>query len=248
MTPRYVAWSFRGCVPAVLATWCLLLWAPSDLRAQTPPRTKLFDGQWSLDFFAATRPGGETQRVGMSTLSPLNLLFRAVRSDFRVAEDGKVNWTERTNGQWHSDVVATMDSGQRSIASQTTEPLLKAKGTVDDQRKLTLTLRWSHGSGPFIGGLGTTGGTLTVSADGETLTIKSDDGTVSLPHKYLTTEWTLQPASIEQQEQGPDMIREVTTYKARRQGTLNEWGSGPLPVVERIEVKQIRQLKLVPRG
>ena len=203
------------------------------------------------------KPGGETHRVGTITLSPQNLLFQVARSDFHVGEDGKFQWMERATGQWHSDTISTDDLGQRSISVQDTEPLLLADGAVtlvdspagDEKTKtLKLTLKWSHGSGTFIGGMGNVTGTLAVSADGQTLTISSDKGTVSLPHKYLTTEWTLTPKSVEREEEGPDAIREVTTFEVRRQGTLNDWGSGPLPVAERLEVKQIRHLKLVPRG
>lgn len=115
-----------------------------------------FDDRWSLEYFVATKPGGETHR-----------------------------WTERASGQWHSDTISTDDAGQRSVSVQDTEPLLAANGTVtiadsaagDEKTKtLKLTLKWSHGSGQM-------------------LTITSDKGTVSLPHKYLTTQWTLTPTS-----------------------------------------------------
>jgi hypothetical protein len=224
--------------------------------AAEPIRSAVFEGQWYLEYIVATKLGGETQQVGNLTLSPINLSFRAGRGDFRVADDGTFNWTERTDGQWHSDVVVTDSAGQRSFPAETTEPLLTVEGTVvvttndsgEDEKKLTLTLKWTHGSGTFIRGDGATGGVLIVSPDGTTVTSISSDGSASWPAKYLTTEWTLTPISVERREEGPDVLREVTTFKSRRQSTLNEWGSGPLPVIERIEVKQIRHMKLVPRG
>jgi hypothetical protein len=235
----------------------LIAFHPGKTSQGAEPNPNPFEGQWSLEYFVATKPGGETHQVGILTLSPINLLFQVARSEFQVGEDGKFNWTERSGGQWHSDTVSTDSLGQRSISVQDTEPLLVADGTItlvdaamgDEKTKsLELKLKWSHGSGTFIGGVGNVTGTLAVSGDGQTLTVTSDKGAVSMPHTYLTTQWTLTPKSVEREEEGPDMIREVTTFQARRQGTLSDWGSGALPVVERIEVKQIRHLKLVPRG
>lgn len=62
--------------------------------------------------------------------------------------------------------------------------------------------------------------------------------------RYFKSDWKLQPTSIEQQEEAPDVIREVTTYEGRRE--IRE-ADGP-PLTERLRVRQVRYLNLVPRG
>jgi hypothetical protein len=219
----------------------------TTLLAQAP-RERPFAGRWSLEFSASTRPGGATLQAGPITISPQNLHFQAHHREFTVSDDGKFDWTERTNGQWHSDATTIDSAGQRSFPSQTNEPLLKVEGQLDRQRKLTVTLRWSHGSGPFLAGDGVTPGSLSVSADGDQVTVFFKGHSSSHATRYLTTEWALPPPLIERQELSPDMVRETATYSARRERTLNEFGAGPLPVIERVRVQQVRQLKLVPRG
>ncbi len=216
--------------------------APAAL-AQAP-RERLFDGLWSLEFSAATKPGGETLAAGAGTISPQNLLFDAQHRDFEISEEGRFAWTENADGQWHSDSRLIV-GGQSSHPSQTNQPLLVATGQLDRQRKLTLTLRWTHGSGPFLSGDGRPG-SLVVADD--QVTVFFQGLTSSHPVRYLTTQWSLTPQSIEREEVSPDVIRETAVYSASRQRALPDFQPSPLPVKETLRVKQVRQLKLVPRG
>ena len=84
----------------------------------------------------------------------------------------------------------------------------------------------------------------TVSGQGNTISIAGAGGTVTVPLPVVPSIWELKPTSIETQDLGPDQQREIVTYRGRRQATTK---SG-FPVTEHIEVIQIRQLKLVPRG
>jgi hypothetical protein len=229
---------------------CLVVLAllPAAGAVGQAPRDRPFDGKWSLEFFAATRPGGETLHAGALTISPQNLQFEASRGDFRVDVDGKFSWTEGTSGQWRQDATVTDSLGQRSYPSQSNEPILKATGRVDRQRKLTLTLEWTAGNGWFVAGDGVSTGTLSVPADGSQVTVFFKGHSSQAPSRLLTSEWTLSPESVRREEISPGSIRETVTYSARRQRTLGEFGAGPLPVVERIRVQQVRQLKLVERG
>jgi hypothetical protein len=231
---------------ALLLTAVGLMAGVKPLEAQAP-RERLFAGKWTLEFSADTRPGGETLRAGTITISPQNLHFAASRGEFAVSDAGQFSWLERTSGQWQSDATLIDSGGQRSSPSQTNEPLLKAAGQLDRQRKLTLTMQWTHGSGPFAAGDGTPG-VLTVSADGGLVTTMFKGRTVSYPSKYLTTEWTLAPTSITKRDISPNEQEERAVYSASRRRTLNDFGAGPLPVGETIRVEQVRPLKLVPRG
>jgi hypothetical protein len=218
----------------------------SRLPGQMPDRHP-FEGLWTLTYSAATKPGGETLSTAIgSIISPQNLAFTATHTDFTVSEDGKFGWLERKNGYWHSDARHIV-GGLSSHPTQTDEPLLVASGQLDRERKMKLTLRWSHGSGGFTAGDGRPGA-LFVSDDGSQVTVFFLGRSTTHATQYLTTEWTLAPISIEREEVSEYEIKEIARYSARRQRTLSEFGAGPLPVNESIRVEQIRQMKLVPRG
>jgi hypothetical protein len=228
---------------AALACLCLM---NARLCGQMPDRHP-FEGLWTLTYSAATKPGGETLPTAIgSVISPQNLAFTATHADFKVSEEGKFSWLERKDGYWHSDSRHIV-GGLSSHPTQTDEPLLVASGQLDRERKMKLTLRWSHGSGGFTAGDGRPG-TLFVSADGSQVTVFFEGRSSTHATAYLTTEWTLAPISIERVVVSEDEIKEIARYSARRQRTLTDFGAGPLPVNESIRVEQIRKMKLVPRG
>ena len=66
------------------------------------------------------------------------------------------------------------------------------------------------------------------------------------PHELVWPELTSTRTSRE--EISPDVIVERTDYRATRQGTLRVGPGQEVPVTERIEVKHVRHLNLVPRG
>jgi hypothetical protein len=230
----------------VIATVVVSVALPATTTDGQEPDERLFEGAWSLEFSAATRPGGETLPAGVGTISPQNLLFSARHREFSVSEDGRFAWTERSDGQWHSDARLIV-GGQSSHPSQTNEPLLVASGQLDRRRKLTLKLAWTHGSGPFLSGDGT-GGALVVSAAADQVSVFFLGKTSTHPVRFLTSEWTLTPQSIEREEVGRDVVRETVQYAARRRQTLTDFQPSPLPVNESIRVRQVRPMKIVPRG
>jgi hypothetical protein len=65
-----------------------------------------------------------------------------------------------------------------------------------------------------------------------------------VPHEVTWPE--LRSTSVSREELSPDVIVEKTIYRASRQGTMR--APEEVPVTERIEVKHVRYLKLVPRG
>jgi hypothetical protein len=64
------------------------------------------------------------------------------------------------------------------------------------------------------------------------------------PHEVT---WSVSSTNTTREEIAPDVILERTSYQASRQGTLRALGQ-EIPVTERIEVKHVRYLNLVPRG
>lgn len=204
-----------------------------------------YDGQWSLEFGVATKPGGETTMIAEVTRT-INLSFQAVKSSFQVDKSGTFAWEEREHGLFHSDQTLIDRLGHTAHPGETQQPVLRAKGQVVDKetRALKLTLEWTGGNGSFVDGRG--GGTLSTTADPNTITVT---GVVSgtAPWVSTTSKWELKPSKIERQDLGPDEQREVVTYKARRTTNVPFWLRDQ-SATEHIEVIQVRQLKLVPRG
>ncbi len=227
-----------------LATSCVTVGSVS-LVAQEKASPKIpYEGVWTLTFRVATKPGGEILELPGVTATPMNLVFQATKQSFAVENDGQFKWEERNDGQFHSDTRLIDKLGQESYPGQTTGPLLKAAGQLDAERKLKLQFTWSHGSGRFVDGVG--GGTLSVSLDGKTVTTSGAAGSWTRPQYFYNSTWELSPASIKREELGPDVVRETATYTNRRQAKL-PWGTS-LPVVEEVEITQVRYLELVPRG
>jgi len=97
------------------------------------------------------------------------------------------------------------------------------------------------------------GGTIKASADGSTQTYfpvgRPTSPPIRVPHPLVV--WELKPVSIERQDLGPDQQREIVTYKASRgvkaPAAWHVPGDGNLSIMH-IEIRQVRELKLVPRG
>jgi hypothetical protein len=215
--------------------------------ADEPPPSddSVFEGQWSLEFSVSTKPGGATYQLASMTVSPHNLGFQAVRSDFEVNKEGTFAWEEREHGLYHSDTTLIDRAGQHSYPAQTQQPILRARGQVAKKtRTLTLHMDWSGGDGQFSDGRG--GGSMSASADGGTWTISGAKGSFTIPVKYWQSDWELKPTRVEREETSAGVQTETVTYSATRQTQL-PW-SAPLPVLERLEVIQVRHLELVPRG
>lgn len=217
------------------------------------PDNSLFDGQWSLSLQISTRPGGETLEGNNVVTSPFYVQITAENPSFTVSQEGKFSWDGRDSGRSKVVKHGIYPRGVTDDVSEQTRVLLKAQGTVSEQRVLTMDPQWTIGAGQFTN-INNRGviyiGSYTVSDDGGTLTIRGTTNvspsvqTYSAPVSYEGKPWELAPASIEEREIAPDVIREEATYRAQRQGTY----AGTVPVTERIEIKQIRYLKLIPRG
>jgi hypothetical protein len=203
-------------------------------------------------FREATPPGGLfAQTIGFDTTQ--NRLFTAVKSPFHVDKNGAFSWIERNNTYFHHDSFYAWKGGVRASLSWDQQGVLKATGQVIDTKTRTLKLtveRWP-GSGRFMDRYG--GGTITVSADGHTQTYFPVGRPTSppIPNPHPPFVWGLKPVSIERQDLGPDQQREIVTYKGSRgvkgPAAWHILGDGNW-ATEHIEIRQVPELKLVPRG
>jgi hypothetical protein len=240
----------RCAIPAA-ALVAVALWLP-PAAGQPPAARNPNAGEWALEFRVFTRPGGEVLTYAGDT-QRFNLAFQVANESFAVAADGALNWEQRDGGQLHVDDYSAL-LGRTWIQDQ--QPMLRLKGQVaattgepqpgrTDQRKLSLELAWTGGSGQGIDHNGRPFVT-TLSADGNQWT--TSGYTRGAP--YTNSLWELTPASVELEEIARDTIRETTTFRASRQTTLTDFMAPGIsvPVTERIEIKQVRYPRLVPRG
>jgi hypothetical protein len=232
---------------------CVLCCSAAAARADDagPSAESVFDGLWSLEFRNASQPGGTfAQTTAYETTQ--NMLFTASKNRFRVDKNGTFSWIERDNPFFHADSFYAYKNGTTASLSWDQEAVLKVTGQVVDTKTRTLKVTAEHwvGSGRFMDGFG--GGTITASADGNTQThYPSGRPTTTIKRRHPPDVWELKPVNIERQDLGPDQQREIVTYKASRgiKGPAG-WriaGDGNLSIMY-IEVRQIRELKLVPRG
>jgi hypothetical protein len=112
-------------------------------------------------------------------------------------------------------------------------------------RSLELNLEYSGGSGAYADNHGG-GGAYIVDAAGEQMTVTGPT-TTTIPVTYWQAKWNVKPARTVREEIGPDEIRETTTYEGSRPAEVAT-RDGKYKVTERIEVKHVRYLNLVPRG
>jgi hypothetical protein len=239
----------------VVATAAGMAWmaAPAHAGDPAPSSGSIFDGRWSCEFRVVTKPGGTlVQTIAYDLIR--NGLFVAVKSSFQVDKNGSFSWEERKNSHYHDDDFYTRKTGEQFSLSFDQEAILKVAGQVVDTktRGLKVTVERWLGSGRFTDRYG--GGTNVVNADESTQIFFSNNGwpsslPKSVPHSTFV--WELKPVSIERQDQGPDQQREIVTYKGSRgikpPLAMHVPGDGN-EVTEHIEIRQVRELKLVPRG
>ncbi len=230
----------------------VLLTAPPS-AAQQAAAENPHDGEWSLEFSVCTRPGGVFFAIGGDE-HRFNCLFQVARESFTVAADGVLKWEQREGGRLHVDDYSTL-AGKTAVQYQ--QPVLRLTGqaaatpagaesgrTYD--RKLSLQLAWTGGSGPGIDHNGQPF-VIALSADGSQWT--TSGYTRAAP--YQKTLWELTPASVQREEIAVDTIRESTIFRVSRQTTLIDFMAAPgfsPAVTEQIEIKHVRFLNLVPRG
>jgi hypothetical protein len=245
--------------PFVLLLAVALLAGASDRSAaqQTAPAgdANPFDGQWSLQVSFATGPGGASY-PGVSTF---NCLYAGENRQFEVKADGTFEWLAREAGTQHDDGISANSSFQNDFQLH-----LRGRGKAEraprtggperpGDRRLSLQLSFigGDGRGSAVNMLGSGFSIGVVSADLMQMTFTSYPGgnvitVATVPHEVT---WpALTSASTTREETSPDVIVETTTYQANRQGTLRVGPGQEVSVTERIEVKHVRYLNLVPRG
>ena len=137
-------------------------------------------------------------------------------------------------------------------------PLLKAGGKATAtptppgspqayERSLEVDLEYTGGNGAYGDSRGGSGA-YSVDSAGEQMTVTGVGGPpTTIPVTYWQAKWSLKPARIVREEISPDEVRETTTYEGSREAE-NATSLGKYKVTERIEIKQVRNLNLVPRG
>jgi hypothetical protein len=230
----------------------LLVVTAGPLPAQEPGGNP-FDGEWTLTFDVATPPGG----VALPWNPHYHMAFHASKRSFQVKADGTFAWREVDDGSYKTNSTVNVAGTQTEVWASH-QALLKAGGQATAtltppgspqpyDRSLEVNLDWSAGNGAYGGNHGG-GGTYIVDAAGEQMTVSGVNAPpTTLPVTYLNAKWELKPASTIREEISPGQIRETITYKESRQTELPSM-VGKYKVTERIEVKQMRNLGLVPRG
>lgn len=240
----------RVTLPAA-ALLAAIIATSAPVPAQQPAGPNPFDGEWSLEFSAQTRPGGETRTYPNDT-HQVNIQFMAQRESFTIAADGNLRWEQREGGLFHSDTFSRA-AGTTSVQDQ--RPVLRVSGlaaatpapagsgrTYD--RRLTLDLAWTGGDGTLLDH-GLRSHVIALSADGSQYTTSGYTAAAT----YQSSHWELEPASVQREEIAPDAIREITTFRlSRGTATQHNQGQPPIPLTERIEIKHVHYLNLVPRG
>ena len=215
---------------------CVLGWdaAPSHAADPAPTPNSIYDGQWSCEFRFVTKPGGVIFADCIN-----NTLFTVVKSSFQVDKSGSFSWEERKNGHYHMDNFCT---NKEFSCSFDQEAILKVAGQVVDTKTRTLkvTVECWQGSGRLTNSMG--GGTIAVAADGSSDTWFTGDVTDTHPRSHPHWVYKVKPVSVEQQDLGPDQQREIVTYK------VSEVSGRTSDTTLHIEIRQVRELKLVPRG
>lgn len=217
-----------------------------------------FDGQWSLTYSASTAPGG----VSMPFATPYNSHHVVENPQFEVKADGSFEWLAREAGKMHDDGVTPGGSGRyqndfqlhlRSRGKAELPPETGGPERPGDRRlknlKLSFLLGDGRGSASNIDGSGYTFSIGVSSADSAQMTFTAHPGgnvvTVAGVHEEVKPWPELRSTSVSREEIAPDVVVETTLYRSSRQGT--RWRT-EVPVTERIEVKHVRHMKLVPRG
>jgi hypothetical protein len=188
----------RAVAPAAILL-SAVLWSAATACGQQP---NPHDGEWSLEFRVATRPGGVT-RVASRGLTPedmqtVNLLVQISRPSFTVAADGAVRWEQREGGRVQCNDFSTA-AGKSNLSDCQAVLRVQGKATATPapegsrhsyDRKLMLEMAWAGGSGrgqdhggvPF---------TVRLSADGSEWITNYGAARVEYEHSI----WALEPAT-----------------------------------------------------
>lgn len=238
-----------------IAVGCTLVATASSVEGQQS-RNNLFDGEWTLTFDVNTPPGGVTLNDMYGSNSPYNMHFHASKQSLQVNADGTFAWRDFSRGALTINGTANY-FGTRTNHWAKHQPLLKADGKATAMRtppgspqaydrSLPINLDYSGGSGTYADNHGG-GGAYIVDAAGQQMTVTGGVTVSTLPVTYWQAKWSLKPARIVREEIGPDETRETITYEDSRPAEVTT-KIGKYKVTERIEVKQVRRLGLVPRG
>ena len=226
--------------------------------ASQEPGGDPFDGEWTLTFDVATQPGGVTLTNQYGTDSPYHMVFHAAKNSLQVAEDGTIAWRDFEDGSLAINGTSNY-FGKQSRHWARHQPLLKAAGKATAklarpgtpqpyERSLEVNLDYTGGSGAYGDNHGGSGA-YSVDSAGEQMTVTGVGGPpTTIAVYYWKAKWTLKPARTVREEIGPEQIRETTTYEGTREAEIPTLTSGKYNATERIEIKQVRFLNLVPRG
>jgi hypothetical protein len=228
--------------------------AAAPLAIGQQPGRNPFDGEWSLELSIATAPGG----VSTSLAAPYNSLHVINSVRFKVPRDGTIRFLAHEAGKMHDDGVSPSSSFQndfqlhlRGLGKAEPPPLAAGLERPGDRRlNLTqLSFILGNGRGSSRNTLGSGYSIGVSSADSAQMTFTSYPGghVVTVAGVHEEHSWPeLRSTSLTREEVAPDVLVETVVYKADRQGTRRALGQ-EIPVTERIEVKHVRNLKLVPR-
>ena len=240
----------------MLALALALLVAGYNCLPAQQPGGNPFDGEWSVKLSITTAPGGVSTRLA----TPFNSHYLVENRRFEVKADGSFEWLVREAGRMHDDGVSPGGSSfqndfQLHLRGRGKAELPPATGGPDrpGDRRLNLQLSFLLGDGRGSAvNSGVYGFSVGVSsADLAQMTFTSHPGghvvTVAGVHDEVTPWPELRSTSVTRAEIAPDVVVETAVYRASRQGTRRALAQ-EVPVTERIEVKHVRYLKLVPRG
>jgi len=242
-----------------VALACLVSWAAPPSLAQPGAGSggHPFDGEWSLVWDLSTAPGGATLSIPGGTISPYNASYHAAKSRFQVNEDGSIAWSQSDAGSTSHDGVSSDSKfwGTRSVHLRAAGKVLAPRAATGElraeDRRLTLDLTTMGGSGYSSGT--SSGGTFTVTviANIDDREMVQFPGAIRAPNPPWTVKWQdLKPTRVTQAELAPDVIEETITYEVTRETRIPKEINGLFtpPMTERLEIKHVRYLNLVPRG
>lgn len=183
-------------------------------------------GTLELQFDVHTHPGGAPANAALG-LTTINVHLTISAAGVRVDREGRFSFAAA--GEYRLDSFA---AGSVSIRNEEQRhDTLQGAGAIAEDGTLTLKLEWTHGPGLLI---------YTVTPGG---TYSAQQPAVATPH---VMEWKLVPASRRDEQVSEDQRREVTRYELRRAATVI--GTQAAAMTERIQIKHVRDVEIVPRG
>jgi hypothetical protein len=234
----------------------LLMVSAASAPAQEPGAHP-FDGEWSLVWDLTTAPGGATISIPGGTISPYNAAYHAAKTQFKVTEDGNFEWSQSDAGSTSHDGVYSVNRfwGERSVHLRATGQVLAPSGVSGElraeDRRLSLDLTTMGGSGYSSGTSSGGTSTATVVANVDDREMVMFPGGIRAPNPPWIIQFAdLKPTRISRQELAPEVIQETITFEVKRETRIPKEINGlftPL-MTERLEIKHVRYLDLVPRG